>query len=195
MVAISNAAEFAQLEAKLRRHGAQHVLDEDAPINRFSVAVEDGEASAAIFDVLPTDPGFLGFDGDHLAAALTRAHTVRIAGHALQMTGLPELLALKSAAFFGRGVEHAEASHDLEDIVALLDDPAGLPRHRIFEHIITAGAAERAALGRVACWLVAEPHGFELVLGHAPPFAGQAEERARRVWHLLLQIADATSQN
>jgi hypothetical protein len=73
-------------------------------------------------DVMPTDEEILGFSNQWYPQALQCA-TVRIISEdmAIRIVTAPYFLATKIDAFYNRGNGDFIASHDLEDIITLLD--------------------------------------------------------------------------
>ena len=74
-----------------------------------------------IIDVLPTSERVLGFTNRWYPAAVATARTIRIAGHNARIVTPVLFVATKLEAFHGRGAGDVVASHDLEDIVTVID--------------------------------------------------------------------------
>jgi predicted nucleotidyltransferase len=73
-------------------------------------------------DVMPTDPAILGFSNAWLQPAVdTAQHIVLPSKRPIRVVTAPFLLATKLEAFYDRGNGDFLASHDLEDIVNLID--------------------------------------------------------------------------
>jgi len=73
-------------------------------------------------DVMPTDSAILGFSNRWYAAAMLSAQNMRLpAGIDIRMVTAPFFLATKLEAFYGRGNGDYMVSHDLEDMIAVLD--------------------------------------------------------------------------
>ena len=70
---------------------------------------------------MPVDEHILGFSNRWYPAALEAAQTVDIAGHDVQVVTPALFIATKLDAFHGRGGGDIVASHDLEDIIAVVD--------------------------------------------------------------------------
>jgi hypothetical protein len=70
---------------------------------------------------MPTDPSILGFSNRWYRPALENAQKVRIGSHDIRLITAPYFLATKLEAFHGRGKNDYRMSHDLEDIVTVLD--------------------------------------------------------------------------
>ncbi|MDQ7000840.1 MAG: hypothetical protein Q9M12_08175 [Mariprofundus sp.] len=78
-------------------------------------------------DVMPTDSAILGFSNRWYAAAMLSAQNMRLpAGIDIRMVTAPFFLATKLEAFYGRGNGDYMVSHDLEDMIAVLDGRASI---------------------------------------------------------------------
>jgi len=88
---------------------------------------------------MPADPSVLGFSNRWYRDAVETAQTFRIAGHAVRIVTPALLMATKLEASHGRGGDDVHTSHDLEDIVAVIDG-----RPAIVDDVAGAAAAVRA---------------------------------------------------
>jgi hypothetical protein len=70
---------------------------------------------------MPTDATVLGFSNRWYPAAIETAQTFHIAGHDVRVVTPALFIATKLEAFHGRGGDDVVASHDLEDIIAVVD--------------------------------------------------------------------------
>ena len=70
---------------------------------------------------MPTDATVLGFSNRWYPAAIETAQTLRITGHAVRVVTPALFIATKLEAFHGRGGDDIVTSHDLEDIIAVVD--------------------------------------------------------------------------
>jgi len=79
-------------------------------------------AGPVILDVMPTDARILGFGNRWYMPALHNAVCVELpSGEAVHGVSAPYFLATKLEAFDGRGKGDYLLSHDIEDIVAVID--------------------------------------------------------------------------
>ena len=79
-------------------------------------------AESVILDVLPIDPKILGFGNKWYASAMTNALNVQLpSNRSIRMVSGPYFLITKLEAFDGRGKGDYLLSHDIEDIIAVLD--------------------------------------------------------------------------
>lgn len=118
--AIVNAtsyAEYAALSERLKGLGLSEDTRQDAPLCRWRY--ED-----LVIDVMPIDENVLGFSNRWYPAAIESADTVSIADHDVRIVTPVYFIATKLEAYHGRGGGDLTLSHDLEDIVALIDGRA-----------------------------------------------------------------------
>ena len=107
--------DYHRMEKELGRLGFARDMAPEAPICRWRY--RDIEV-----DLMPTDPDILGFANRWYPLAVATAEVVTIpSGMAIRLIAAPLFLATKFEAFADRGNEDLLASHDLEDIVNILD--------------------------------------------------------------------------
>ena len=127
IVEIASRGDYYRLAESLRVAGFSEDMREGAPVCRWLV---DGIA----VDVMPTDAGILGFSNQWYQQALKHAEVRQISDDmAIRLVTAPYFLATKIDAFQNRGADDFIASHDMEDIITLLDG-----RPEIVEEIKTA---------------------------------------------------------
>jgi hypothetical protein len=114
VIAAASYAELLKVEDQIRKLGFHESQEEDAPRCRW---VSDD----LILDLMPTDPAILGFSNRWYRPALQNSQKVRIGEHEIRLVTAPYFLATKLEAFHGRGKNDYQMSHDLEDIVTLID--------------------------------------------------------------------------
>jgi len=115
IVQVVSRAEYYQLSERLRGKGFRDDVSDDAPICRW---VTDN----VILDVMPTDADILGFGNKWYVSAIENAEIVKLpSGKQIRMVSAPYFLITKLEAFDGRGGGDYLMSHDIEDIVAVLD--------------------------------------------------------------------------
>ena len=77
---------------------------------------------AALVDIMPSEERVLGFGNRWYPEAIRSAELFSLpSGRTIKLITAPLFLATKLQAFGGRGHGDYQASHDLEDIVALVD--------------------------------------------------------------------------
>ena len=119
IVAVASYAQFVVLETRLRELGFHQPHTEGAPICRWL-------SGDLILDLMPTDSSILGFSNLWYAAALEHAQRIRIGEVEIRLITAPYFLATKLEALHGRGKNDFRMSHDLEDIVTVIDGRAEL---------------------------------------------------------------------
>lgn len=115
IVEVASRGDYYRLAESLRNAGFSEDTSEGAPVCRWLV---DG----IIVDVMPTDDEILGFSNRWYRDALQNA-SVRLLGEdmAIRLVTAPYFLATKLDAFHNRGADDYLGSHDLEDIITLID--------------------------------------------------------------------------
>lgn len=87
-----------------------------------------------LFDLMPTDPAVLGFSNPWYPDAVKTATRVRLSDRVeIRVISGPAFLATKLEVFIGRGDSDPLSSHDLEDILNVVDG-----RPSIVEELRTA---------------------------------------------------------
>lgn len=115
IVETSSRQRYYELEAELRSRGFQPDSSEGAPMCRWTI---DGIK----VDVMPTSAEILGFGKIWYADAISHASEHEIEpGLTIRVATATYFLAMKLEAFAGRGSGDYIASHDLEDVIALVD--------------------------------------------------------------------------
>lgn len=112
---VASLVDYHRLSKKLRERGFVEDLSPEAPICRW-------KTGGLILDVMPTDPEIMDFGNEWYASAFEAAKSVSLpSGKRIRMVPAPYFLATKLAAFDDRGGEDFLLSHDMEDIVAVID--------------------------------------------------------------------------
>jgi len=115
IVEIASRGDYYKLADSLRLAGFSEDVSEGAPVCRWLV---DGLA----LDVMPTDEEILGFTNRWYKPALLHASVLLIADDmAIRLVTATYFLATKIDAFHSRGADDYYASHDMEDIITLID--------------------------------------------------------------------------
>lgn len=115
IVQVLSKAEYYQLSDKLRAKGFKEDTSDDAPICRWV-------AKNIILDVMPTEKKILGFGNQWYKEAALNAEVIKLpSGNNIHMVTAPYFLITKLEAFDGRGNDDYLMSHDIEDIIAVMD--------------------------------------------------------------------------
>ena len=114
VVEAATRVAFYAIEESMRERGFRQEPDEPVICRWFGHGL--------IVDVMPTNEDVLGFSNPWYEAALRAAILVDLpSGSEIRIIDGPHFLATKFAAFAGRGKGDVYASHDLEDIISLVD--------------------------------------------------------------------------
>lgn len=115
IVEIASRGDYYRLAESLRAAGFSEDTREGAPVCRWLV-------EGTVVDVMPTDAEILGFSNQWYQQALHHAEVRQISDDmAIRLVTAPYFLATKVDAFHNRGADDYIASHDMEDIITLLD--------------------------------------------------------------------------
>ncbi len=135
IVEVASRLDYHKLEEMLRQLGFRQGTEPDDPICRW--VVEDVKV-----DVMPTDEDILGFSNKWYSQAIEKSNVVEIeANLKIRMVTAPYFLATKIEAFYGRGKKDFLASHDMEDIITVIDG-----RQEIIKEIYASSSDLRAYL-------------------------------------------------
>jgi hypothetical protein len=162
---VASLQDYYQLAEQLRARGFNEDQSPDAPICRWA-------AAGMLLDVMPTRPEILGFGNPWYQPALDNAVPVTLpSGARVRMVAGPYFLATKLAAFETRGGGDYVASHDMEDIIAVLDG-----RPEIVSEVKQADGPLRRHLSHRFSRLLHDVNFVDSLPGHLP---GDAASQAR----------------
>jgi len=120
IVAVVSLAEYHRLGATLREKGFRQSLEEGEPPYRWTYA-------GLKLDLMPTEPGILGFSNRWYHAVLKNAVAAVVGeGITVRIADAPSFVATKLEAFLDRGRGDYLSSHDLEDVLSVVDGRAEL---------------------------------------------------------------------
>ena len=112
--------EYHALERQFEALGFAHDMSADAPICRW-------KCRDIKVDLMPSGPHILGFHNRWYPLAVESAGTVMLPdGLPIKLISAPVFLGTKLEAFKGRGNGDYMASHDLEDVITVIDGRATL---------------------------------------------------------------------
>jgi len=111
---VSTYAQYAVLSERLRAVGLREDHRDGAPTCRWRCA-------DLTIDVMPTDERILGFSNPWYSPALATAQRVDVAGLRVRLVTAVYFLATKLVAFRARGNDDYRGSHDLEDVITVID--------------------------------------------------------------------------
>ena len=139
---VAALAGYHQLEKEFSRLGFKRDMSADAPICRWRL----GELEV---DLMPTESSVLGFSNRWYPLAVETAQTrVLPSGTTIRLISAPAFMATKLVAFADRGNGDFMASHDLEDIVNLIDG-----RPELLDEVAHSRADLCAYLAEQCRWL------------------------------------------
>lgn len=174
---VATMAEYYQLAEQLRAGGFQEDT-EAGPICRW-------KAGSLLLDVMPTNPQLLGFGSEWYQEAFEAATLQTLpSGKRIQMITGPYFLACKLAAFRSRGEGDYLMSHDMEDIVAVLDG-----RPEVLGEIEQAQITLRQHLADSFRELLGSHQFREALSGHLPPDRA-SQARVPTILSRIKQIAE-----
>ena len=115
IVDVISLVDYYSVEESLRQIGFTQGEDDDGVICRWKVG-------AMMVDVMPTDSKILGFSNPWYKVACREATTTLLSNNVtVKHVTAPYFIATKIEAFRGRGKGDYMMSHDLEDIVSVVD--------------------------------------------------------------------------
>lgn len=117
--------------------------------------------SGLLFDLMPVDDEVLGFSNPWYAYAVQTAEQVEIAeGVSIRLLNAVAFVATKLEAFASRGEEDFLSSHDLEDVLNVING-----REELVEEMHTAPVALRESVGKAFSRLLANPNFLNVLPG------------------------------
>jgi hypothetical protein len=154
---VASLVDYHHLATLLRKRGFREDQSECAIICRWL-------ADGLMLDVMPTSAEILGFGNEWYAPAFESARQVKLpSGKKIRLVTAPYFLATKLEAFDGRGNHDYVMSHDIEDIVAIVDG-----RPEIADEVHEADRTLRGFLSERFARLLADPRFGDALPGHMP---------------------------
>ncbi len=177
---ILTRVEFSKLEEQLRTIGFKHDTTQGAPKCRWLL-------DSITVDVMATHEKAGDGPSEWFAEALENAQPVKLApGCFAHIITAPYFLATKLNAFFDRGNQDLYGSHDLEDILTVLDG-----RTTICTEIQNSPEELRKYLAVCFSKLLADTHFLQCLPGHLPSDAA-SQERAPILLTTIRRISTMT---
>lgn len=120
IVGTETRLDYYRIEEDLRERGFSHVMEKGAPLCRWKI-------KDILVDVMPATDDILGFTNRWYGPALENAEDFELEeGLFIRMIKAPYFLATKIEAFSSRGNNDYLASHDMEDIITVIDGRQGI---------------------------------------------------------------------
>jgi Nucleotidyl transferase AbiEii toxin, Type IV TA system len=157
VVEVASRLAWYDFEERLRAHGLRHDTSSSV-ICRWTAG---GPGDELLVDLMPGDAAILGFENRWQRSALDHAATLSLpSGQRIRAISPPYLLATKLEAWNGRGGGDHLRSHDLEDVIALVDG-----RAEIVDEVGDAPDELVSFLSRKITTLLDQPRFLETVDG------------------------------
>lgn len=174
---VATLGDYYTISAELEKKGFRQSRSEDAPLCRW---IADGLQ----LDVVPTDPTILGFSNRWYSVAAETAQPFELnSEQRIRLITAPLFLATKLDAFSDRGRGDFWASHDLEDLVTVVDG-----RPELEEEVHSAPLAVRNYLSESMANLMSNSSFVLALAGHLPTDAG-SQARLPMLRRRLLTLA------
>jgi predicted nucleotidyltransferase len=158
IVEVASRMAYYLLEEELRLRGFKQDMSENAPVCRWLV-------DRIKIDIMPTQEEILGFSNRWYLPAIKNADQLQLEDDLIiKIVSPPYFLATKIDAFNGRGCGDYMASHDMEDIITILDG-----RPEIVSEIKSSSDDLKDFLSRTFRALLANDDFRESIPGHLSP--------------------------
>ena len=147
IVQAHSLSQYYRLEAQLEARG--FIRDTGSEV----ICRWRHRASDVVFDLMPTDASVLGFTNPWYDEAIATAQVVELAGGLrIRLIAAPAFVATKLEAFLSRGRGDVLSSHDLEDVLNVVDG-----RPELADELATASPALRQAVASIVGQLLSNP--------------------------------------
>lgn len=177
VVAVVSLSDYHQLGAALRAKGFAQPLEEGAPAFRWTMA-------GLKLDVMPSDPAILGFSNRWYEHAMRQAFKARLSADVeIRVADAPSFIATKLEAFRDRGAGDYLSSHDLEDVLSIVDG-----RPELVDEVRAADPELRGFVGATFAGLLADTGFLNALPGLV--IEGSPATRTPIVLQRMLQIAE-----
>lgn len=166
VIELANYGAYSKLETKLRAKGFQNCIE--GPVCRWII-------KRVIVDVMPTDPKILGFSNRWYKEGMENSvQAILPSGRNIRIFSQPYFVAAKIEAYIGRGQNDFRTSHDIEDMVTLLDGITS------FDQFSDAPVSVKTHLQEKFQEYLKEDLFLESISGHLEQGSGNAE-RSKRI--------------
>lgn len=178
IVQITTKADYYKLSKRLREKGFVEDTSKGAPLCRWITG-------NVTLDVMPTEADILGFGNQWYASAMGNAVVVHLRDKVdIRMVSAPYFLITKLEAFDGRGDGDYILSHDIEDLIAVMDG-----RPELTEEIRQSESALINALVTRFNSCLKDVSFVDAIFGHMPTDeVGQS--RVERILGTIKEISD-----
>lgn len=177
---VASYLQYHALGDKLRSRGFR-----EDPGDEETAVICRWRHGPLVLDVMPTDEQVLGFGNRWYASAARAAMPFQLTSDCtIRLISPAYFLATKLEAFDGRGGGDYLASHDIEDIVSVIDGRPSLPAD-----VAAADPALRQYLAARFQTLLDIPDFIGAVMGHLPPDAA-SQARSSLVLQRIRNLID-----
>lgn len=154
---VTTIAEYHGVESLLVSRGFKHDTSPDAPICRWL-------GGGITLDLMPSQPGVLSFHNRRYPLAINTAVPMTLpSGRTIKLIAAPVFIATKLEAFKDRGNGDFLVSHDLEDIITVVDG-----RPALVDELRSAPEDLRIYVATEFSSLLATPQFLDALPGHLP---------------------------
>jgi predicted nucleotidyltransferase len=174
---VNSLVRYHEIGARLRAAG--HSQPEDGPLCRWVV-------SGVTLDLMPPIESVLGFSNRWYRELV--AHAVPVAlpdGTTIRVATAPFVVATKLEAYRGRGRGDLRFSHDVTDVIALVDG-----REELAEEVSAAQPQLRTYVSGAFRQLLMDQQFLQALAGHLPP-DDASQARAGVIIDRMRHIASA----
>ena len=175
---VATITEYHGVESMLAARGFKHDTSPDAPICRWL-------GGGVTLDLMPSQPGVLSFHNRWYPLAISTASRMTLpSGRSIKLIAAPVFVATKLEAFKGRGNRDFLVSHDIEDIVTVVD-----ARPALIDELRGAPEELRAYIGTEISSLLGTPQFLDALPGHLP---GDSASQSRVP--ILIELLEALTR-
>jgi len=175
---VASLAGWYRFEERLRAHGLRNDSSSRV-ICRWKAGSPGDEL---VIDLMPGDASILGFENRWQRPALAGAEALSLpSGQRIRAISPPYLLATKLEAWSGRGAGDHLRSHDLEDVIRLVDG-----RAEVVGEVGDASRDLRSFLSREIATLLDQPRFLDAIDGTVVGFGRRGSGDGDRVEEIVL---------
>lgn len=161
---VTTAQQYHAMGKRLEVKGFKHDMSPDAPICRW-------RCNGIEVDLMPSGTDVLGFHNRWYPLAIETAQRVKLEdGLTIRLIAAPVFIGTKLEAFKGRGNNDFLLSHDLEDIITVVDG-----RPELFDELQNAPAELRRYVAAEFGALLNSRGFLEALAGHLPGDSGSQQ--------------------
>lgn len=178
VVEVASRTDWYRFEDRLRAHG----LCNDSSSRVICRWRAGSPSDELVIDLMPGDASILGFENRWQRPALDKAETLSLpSGRSIRAISPIYLLATKLEAWTGRGGGDHLRSHDLEDVIRLVDG-----RAEIVEEVGEASDDLCSFLSREIGTLLDQPRFLDAIDGTVVGFGRRSSGYEDRVEEIVL---------